>query len=99
VRLAGLTAALANAALVDRVKAAARSAGVASSDIRPGAGPGARLGFIGNETGDPALAALVQPRGRTETSTLGIRLAGSARLETVRKAVEEAGAEQVIGPL
>lgn len=87
----------ANAALIDRVTAAARSAGVTAEDVRPStrAWP---MGFVGNEAANMALPASMRPPGKTEASTLEIALRGFTRIEAVRSAVERAGAEQVTGP-
>ena len=88
----------ANAALIERITAVARAAGVAQADVRPSNG-GWRTGFIGNEIPDAALPAAMRPAGKTEASALEIRLRGSARVEAVRTAIEQAGANQVTGPV
>lgn len=88
----------ANAALIQRVRAAAQSAGVAPGDVRPST-RGWRLGFIGNEAFDASLPAAMRVAGETETSTLEIHLKDASRVEAVRAAVEQAGADQVTGPV
>lgn len=88
----------ANAALIERVAAAARSAGVAPADVRPSTRAW-RVGFVGNEIPDMSLPAAMRPAGKTESSALEIVLRGSTRVENVRTAVEQAGADQVSGPV
>jgi uncharacterized protein YggE len=88
----------ANAALVERISAAARSAGVDAADIRPGSGPWWRVGFI-SDPSEAALPAFARPSGRTETAMLDIRLRDAAKAEAVRTAVEQAGADAVQGPV
>jgi len=88
----------ANAALIERITAAARTAGVAAADVRPSA-RGWRIGFIGNEIPEMALPAAMRPAAKTEASALEIRLRGSGRVEAVRTALELAGADQVSGPV
>lgn len=89
-----------NAALIDRLKAAARSAGVAEDDIKRASGPWGRMGFVGNEgLGWQVMAPEPQPVVKSDSSVLEIRLRDPSRVEALRNAFEGAGAAQVIGPV
>ncbi|HYJ81223.1 MAG TPA: SIMPL domain-containing protein [Allosphingosinicella sp.] len=88
----------ANAVRVDRVKAAAKSSRVETVDVRPAAA-GWRVGFVGDAAPEMSLPTALRPATKTETAMLEIRLADPAGVESVRTAVEKAGADEVTGPV
>jgi uncharacterized protein YggE len=88
-----------NEVLVERLKSAVRSSGAADAEVqRPGSS--ARVGFVGNETpGWSVYAPGAQPAGKTHSAILEIRLRDATQIEDVRAILEDAGAEQVVGPM
>ncbi|HEX2762981.1 MAG TPA: SIMPL domain-containing protein [Allosphingosinicella sp.] len=87
-----------NEALVARIGGAARQAGVAPADIRLGTNPWSRMAFVGNEAIDAGVAALSRPTEKTEFASFEIRVRDVSRVDPIRSALEEAGADQVVGP-
>jgi uncharacterized protein YggE len=88
-----------NATLVERLKSAVRSSGAGEAEVqRPGSSP--RTGFVGNEAvGWSVYAPGMQPADKTHSAVLEIRLRDPARLDDLRALLEDAGAEQVVGPV
>ncbi|HEU0134690.1 MAG TPA: SIMPL domain-containing protein, partial [Allosphingosinicella sp.] len=88
----------ANAARVERVKAAARASGVEAVDPSRSTF-GWQVGFIGNAAPEIPMAPEARPSVRTETAMLEIRINDFDRIESVRGALERAGADKVSGPI
>lgn len=88
----------ANATLIERISAAARSAGVAPDDIGTADFPGSRLGFVGNEAVAAALQGAESPQPHVAQEMLEIRLRDPAIFDRLRTALEGAGAVNVLDP-
>ena len=85
----------ANAALAERVSAAARSAGIAPADIRIVAAFQPRIGFVGNEALEAMRGVESEETPHLASTSVEMRLRDPAAFETLRKAMEDAGARHV----